>query len=70
VEECLQQYRLSLLPVAPAHTSRVAVLPYFGVPIRGRGKGKVHYMAPDFDDPIEDSDGRYHGPRIGSSACR
>jgi len=29
VEECLQQYRLSLLPVAPAHTSRVAVLPYF-----------------------------------------
>ena len=25
-----------------------------GVPIYGRGKGKVLYMAPDFDDPIED----------------
>jgi antitoxin (DNA-binding transcriptional repressor) of toxin-antitoxin stability system len=25
-----------------------------GVPIYGRGKGKVLYMAPDFDEPLED----------------
>jgi len=25
-----------------------------GVPIYGRGKGKVLYMAPDFDAPLED----------------
>ena len=25
-----------------------------GVPIAGRGKGKVLYMAPDFDAPLDD----------------
>ena len=29
VDECLHRYRFTVLPVEPAHTSRVAVLPYF-----------------------------------------
>jgi len=43
----------------PVATLKAAASSYplpIGVPILGRGKGKVLYMAPDFDDPIEDFD--------------
>jgi len=43
----------------PIATLKATALPDplpIGVPILGRGKGKVLYMAPDFDDPIKDFD--------------
>jgi antitoxin (DNA-binding transcriptional repressor) of toxin-antitoxin stability system len=49
--EAVAQLTAAPLPAAPPADQ----LPK-GVPVLGRGKGKVLYMAPDFDHPVDDFD--------------
>ncbi len=43
-------------PIATLKATALPDMLPIGVPILGRGKGKVLHMAPDFDAPIEDFD--------------